>query len=175
ASQLQSGMGPSPKTSTERPFCFWNDSGRRPRDSHSSAAGSSFRAAVVFEICPLSRNAALRRSGQSSAERKAACSHRGIQSARASISRLSSGAALGRTKSCPFTALTPKPSELAFLGRRRWRARFRRRGSRCYVLLDEIPEGCREQEGYQLRPPVLQEQYLANVCALRSRQSAGDT
>src|SRR6267143_524104 len=172
-------MGPSPKTSTERPFCFWNDSGRRPGDSHSSAAGSCFRAAVVFEICPLSRNAALRRSGQTSAQRKAACPHRGIQSARAPISRLSSGAALGRTKSCPFPALTPKPSELAIelasLGRRRWRARFRRRGSRCYVLLDEIPEGCREQEGYQLRPPVLQEQSLHNVRAIKSRRSAGET
>src|SRR5260370_5665251 len=141
-------MGPSSKTSPERPFCFWNDSGRRPCDSHSSAAGSSLRAAVVFEICPLSRNAALRRSGQTSAQRKAACSHRGIQSARAPISRLSSAAALGRTKSCPFPALTPKPSELAIelasLGRRRWRVHFRRRRSLCYGLLDWIPERCEE-------------------------------
>src|SRR6266480_931202 len=75
--------------------------------------------------------------------------------------------------------LTPKPSELsielASLGRRRARVRFRRRGSRCYVLLDEIPEGCREQEGYQLRPPVLQEQCLHNVRAIKSRRSAGET
>src|SRR5438046_4330563 len=170
-------MGPPSKTSPERPFCFWNDSGRRPRDSHSSVAGSSFRAAVVFEICPLSRNAALRRSGQTSAQRKAACPHRGIQSARAPISRLSSGAALGRTKSCPFPALTPKPSELAIelasLGRRRWRARFRRRGSRCYVLLDEIQECLREEEGYQLRPEE-REARRRHVCrASHCAQAAG--
>src|ERR1700737_1255168 len=163
-------MGPSPKTSTERSFCFWNDPGGGPRDSHPSPARSGIRAAVVFEIRALSRNASLCRSGQTFAEWQAARAHGGIQPTRAQISRLPSCAALGRTKSCPFPALTPKPFgvevALAFLGCRHRQSCFRRRGSRCYVLLDEIPGGCREKEGDHLRPPVLQEQSLHNVRAI---------
>src|SRR5438477_12541064 len=124
-------MGASPKTSTEGPFCFWNDPGRRPHDSDSPAARSSVRAALVFEIYPLSRNVALSGSGQAFAERKAAGSHRGIQSARAPVLQLPSRATLGGTKSRAFSAL-----DLAPLSRRRRRGSLRRRGSRCYVLLD---------------------------------------
>src|SRR5437763_2305821 len=172
-------MGTPPKTSTERPFCFWNDPGGRPRDSNPPVTGSGVRAALVFEIRALSRNASLGRAGQSFAEWQAARAHRGIQSTRAEISRLPSCAALGRAKSRALPALSPKhfgvEVALAFLGCRRQRTRFRRRGSRCYVLLDEIPEGCREQEGDQLRPPVLQEQSLHNVRVIKSRRSAGET
>src|SRR5438270_2058857 len=171
-------MGAAPETSAEGSFRFWNNPGGGPRDSNSPPARSGIRAALVFEIRALPRNASLRYSGQTFAEWQATRPHGGIQSTRAQVSRLRSRAALGRTKSCPFSALTPKPSELrvalALLGGRRRRRAFRRRGSRCYVLLDEIPERCREQEGDQLRPPILQEQSLHNVRAVKSRRFAGE-
>jgi hypothetical protein len=53
-------------------------------------------------------------------------------------------------------------------------ARIRRRGSRCYVLFDEIPEGCREQERDQLRWPVLQDQSLHKCRGAKSRRSADE-
>src|ERR1700686_1460513 len=138
-------MGTSPETSAERSFRFWNDPGRRSRDSNSSAARSGIRAALVFEICPLSRNAAFDCAGRTLAERPAARAHRRIQSSGARVSQLSSRPTLGRTKSRAIPALTPTAFGVetvsAFLGRRRRRTHFRRRGSRCYVLLDEIPEG----------------------------------
>src|SRR5438270_927196 len=61
-----------------------------------------------------------------------------------------------------------------FLRGRRRRRSLRRRGSRCYVLLDEVPEGCREQERDQLRSPVPQKEFLHNVRAIKSRRSAGE-
>jgi hypothetical protein len=50
---------------------------------------------------------------------------------------------LGGTKPRPFSALTANRIS-AFLNGGGPGARFRRRGNRCYVLLDEIPQGCRE-------------------------------
>src|SRR6266513_3107513 len=116
-------MGTSPKASAERSFRFWNDPGRRPRDSNPPATGPGIRAALVFEIRALSRNATLGRAGQTFAEWQAARAHRGIHSTRAEISRLPSCAALGRAKSRALPALSPKhfgvEVALAFLGWRR--------------------------------------------------------
>src|SRR5205807_6847575 len=92
-------MGTSPKASAERSFRFWNDPGRRPRDSNSPAAGPGIRAALVFEIRSLSRNASFGRAGQTFAKWQAARAHGGIQSTRAPVSELPSRATLGRTKS----------------------------------------------------------------------------
>jgi hypothetical protein len=43
---------------------------------------------------------------------------------------------------------------------RNWRrgGRFRRRGRRRYVLFDQVPKHCREQDRHQLRAPVFQGQ-----------------
>ena len=43
---------------------------------------------------------------------------------------------------------------------RNWRrgGPFRRRGRRRYVLFDQVPKHCREQDGHQLRAPVFQGQ-----------------
>src|SRR5215471_7310698 len=171
-------MGPPPQTSAEGPFCLWNDPGGRPRDSDSSPARSSIRAALVFEVRALSRNAALGSAGRNFTKRQAARAHRRIYPARAQVSQLPSGPPLGGAKSRALSALTPAvelrtPS--AFLGRALGRSRFRRRGSRYYVLLDEIPKGCREQERDQLRPPVLQQQSLHIVRAIKSRRSVGES
>src|SRR6266566_490112 len=51
---------------------------------------------------------------------------------------------------------TKSPSALF----RNWRrgGRFRRRGRRRYVLFDQVPKHCCEQDGHQLRAPVFQGQ-----------------
>src|SRR5438552_1567157 len=48
---------------------------------------------------------------------------------------------------------------------------LRRRGRRRYVLFDEVPERCREQERDQLRAPVFQNQSLHICCAIKSPRS----
>src|SRR5436190_6021936 len=58
------------------------------------------------------------------------------------------------------------------LGRRRTIDVFRRRGCRCYVLLDEVPKGGREQEGGQLRAPIVQDQFLHGCDGARFRRGA---
>ena len=47
---------------------------------------------------------------------------------------------------------------------------FRRRGCRCYVLLDEVPERGREEEGGQFRPPVVQDQFLHEYDGVKFRR-----
>src|SRR6185436_1237131 len=91
SSGLQSGVGTPAKASTERTIRFWHDTGRRSADSDQSCAGPAIRAAVVFTIRALSRDAAFSCAGRNALAKSTASSHGRIQSARAQISRLSPG------------------------------------------------------------------------------------
>lgn len=119
ASQLQSGMGASPKASTERSFCFWNDPGTRPGHSNSSIIGPGVRSGVVFELRSLSRNAALSRARQTPSHRETTGSHRGVQSTRARISQLLSRPAMGGTEPRAVSPLTPNRKQISNVSRRR--------------------------------------------------------
>jgi hypothetical protein len=62
----------------------------------------------------------------------------------------------------------------ARLGDGRRRRPLRRRGRRRYVLFDQVPERCREQERDQLRAPVFQNQSLHICCAIKSPRSVDE-
>jgi hypothetical protein len=68
----------------------------------------------------------------------------------------------------------PGKQPSAPFGRGRHAERLRRRGRRRYVLFDQVPEHCREQEGDQLRAPVCQDQSLHNCCAIKFPRCAGE-
>src|SRR5213078_1374776 len=55
---VQGCLGPTTKASPERTFHFWHDSRGRSRHSDQSCAGSAIRAALVFALRALSRDAA---------------------------------------------------------------------------------------------------------------------
>src|ERR1700730_5159806 len=122
ASQLQSGMGTSSKTSSERPFCIWDHPGRRSRHSNSSVVGPGFCSGVVFEICSVSRNAALGRARQTSAQWPATGPHRRVQSARARFSQLLSRPALGGTKPRAVSSLISNRYPRVSVSRQQWGA-----------------------------------------------------
>ena len=83
----------------------------------------------------------------------------------------SEGRASARPRSLPRAASSLGRAEaqslrnkfpLTNLRRRRTSIGLRRRGCRCYVLFDEVPERAREQQRGQLRAPVVQDHLLHN-------------
>ena len=121
--------------------------------------GSAFRSALVSPIRPLSRNAALGRAGRSRARAAGAgFTPKNSISANAS-SRAIGGRAVGKKRISRASCASASPSARGCAAIRPGLL-VRQRGCRCYVLFDEVPKGCREQEGDQLRAPVVQDQFL---------------
>src|ERR1051326_2897675 len=76
----------------------------------------------------------------------------------------------GKTK----TSRASCASRLTNLRRGRPLTGLRRRWCRRYVLLDEIPERGREEEGGQLRAPVVQDQFLHESGGVKLRRGAAE-
>src|SRR5581483_431650 len=91
-------------------------------------------------------------------------------------SRAIGGRVGGKRKTCHVSCA--ESLGLSYKGSARfrdWRRRnpLRRRGRRRYVLFDQVPKGCREQERDQLRAPVFQNQSLHICCATKSPKFVG--
>ena len=88
---------------------------------------------------------------------------------------------VGKRKTCRVFCAEKIGQQAASLGLpksgrfrdRRRRPSLRRQGRRRYVLFDQVPKRCREQERDQLRAPVFQNQCLHICCAIRSPRSVG--
>src|SRR5438477_8245914 len=171
-SRLQGDVGPTTETSTEGIFYLRNHSGRRPDDSNQSIARSTVCTALVSALRPLSRDVAFCGAGRNRIARAPARAHRGIQPPGARFFQLPAGSPLGRRESRTFPALNVAS---AFFGHCRSGGRLRRQGGRRYVLFDQVPKGCREEKGDQLRAPVFQDQSLHNCCAVKFPRSVAET